>query len=113
MVRPTKSGVMVDRRDQVLIGRLSEVARAELGKDISAQLRREREIAEMAMRNIVTNIERLVKRPETSIVHISELAQAVKDFRPEAIFACRPDSSFSCSGSRCNEASWVFSFPRS
>src|SRR5215469_6672245 len=28
MVRPTKSGVIVERRDQVLIGRLSEVARA-------------------------------------------------------------------------------------
>src|SRR5215831_9069790 len=28
MVSPTKSGVIVERRDQVLIGRLSEVARA-------------------------------------------------------------------------------------
>jgi hypothetical protein len=27
-VRPTKSGVIVERRDQVLIGRLSDVARA-------------------------------------------------------------------------------------
>ena len=64
---------------------LSDIARAELGKDINTQLRREREIAAMAIQNIVTNIERLVKKPTTQIVHVSELARAVSDFRPHCI----------------------------
>src|SRR5215471_21865447 len=40
---------------------LSEVARAELGKDVGAQLKREREIASLALQNIVTNVQRLIK----------------------------------------------------
>ena len=64
---------------------LSDLARTELGKDVNAQLRREREIAAMAMQNIVTNIERLVKEPSTVIAHVSEVPQAVKDFQPDAI----------------------------
>src|SRR2546423_15652477 len=50
---------------------LSDLARTELGKDVNAQLRREREIAAMAMQNIVTNIERLVKEPSTGIAHFT------------------------------------------
>ena len=64
---------------------LSDLARTELGKDVNAQLRREREIAAMAMQNIVTNIERLVKEPSTVIAHVSGIPQAVKDFQPDAI----------------------------
>ena len=64
---------------------LSEVARAELGKDLGVQLKREREIASMALQNIVTNVERLVKEPTTRITHLSELAFAVSDFQPDAI----------------------------
>src|SRR6185369_719540 len=44
---------------------LSEIARAELGKDAKPQLKREREIASLALQNIVTNVDRLVKEPVT------------------------------------------------
>lgn len=64
---------------------LSGIGRAELGKDAHAQLRRERQIASMALQNIVTNIARLVKEPVTSIVHVSDLPKAVKEFQPDAI----------------------------
>ena len=64
---------------------LSEVARHELDKDIGAQLKREREIASLALQNIVTNIERLVQQPLTRIAHISELAETAHDFKPDAI----------------------------
>lgn len=64
---------------------LSEVARAELGKDVKPQLKRERKIATLALQNIVTNIERLVKEPFTEIAHISELTEVAADFKPDAI----------------------------
>src|SRR5260370_1154485 len=64
---------------------LSEVARTELGKDVGAQMKRERQIASMALQNIVTNVERLVKVPTTQIAHVSELAEAVAKFQPDAI----------------------------
>ena len=48
---------------------LSELARADWGKDTSVQLKRERQIADLALQNIVANVERLVKQPETRIVH--------------------------------------------
>ena len=64
---------------------LSDVARTELGKDVKPQLKREREIASLALQNIVTNIERLVKQPVTEIAHVSELPKAVTEFKPDAI----------------------------
>ena len=64
---------------------LSDVARLELGKDARSQLKREREIATLALRNIETNIDRLVARPTVETVHVSLLAQAVEDFRPDAV----------------------------
>ncbi len=64
---------------------LSGIGRAEMGKDAHAQLKRERQIASMAMQNIVTNIARLVKEPTTEVVHLSELPKAVKEFQPDAI----------------------------
>lgn len=64
---------------------LSDVARVELGKDARSQLKREREIATLALRNIETNIDRLVARPTIETVHMSLLPQAVRDFRPDAI----------------------------
>ena len=64
---------------------LSGTGRAELGKDAHAQLKRERQIASMALQNIVTNIARLVKEPVTGIVHVSDLPKAVKEFQPDAI----------------------------
>ena len=44
-------------------GDISEIARAEWGKEVSAHLKRERQIAEMALQNITSNIQRLVKEP--------------------------------------------------
>src|SRR2546421_8371510 len=46
---------------------LSDVARREMGKDVSIQLKRERAIANLALHNIVTNVKRLVKDPVTEI----------------------------------------------
>src|SRR5262245_56527524 len=64
---------------------LSDIARAELGKDAKPQLKREREIASLALQNIVTNVERLVKQPVTEVTHVSRLPQAVAEFKPDAI----------------------------
>lgn len=66
-------------------GDLSEVAVKELGKEAGAQLRQERQIAKLALQNIVTNIARLVKKPETKVTHVSSVTQAVADFQPDAI----------------------------
>ena len=64
---------------------LSDVARRDWGKEVNAELKREREIAALALQNIVTNIERLVKEPTTKIAHVSELAEAAERFKPDAI----------------------------
>ena len=64
---------------------LSEVAVRELGKDAGAQMKQERQIASMALQNIVTNISRLIKKPETEVTHVSTLTKAVADFQPDAI----------------------------
>jgi GMP synthase-like glutamine amidotransferase len=64
---------------------LSEIAVRELGREASAQLKRERQIATLALQNIVTNIARLVKEPETKVAHVSAVAEATDDFQPDAI----------------------------
>jgi GMP synthase (glutamine-hydrolysing) len=64
---------------------ISEVARREWGRYLNTELQRERKIAGMAMENILNNIERLVKRPTTRVAHLSEIGEAVAEFRPEAI----------------------------
>jgi len=64
---------------------LSDVARSEWGKTTSLQLKRERQISGMAMENIVNNIQRLVQRPTTKVVHISDLAESAAEFKPDAI----------------------------
>src|SRR5260370_33385583 len=66
-------------------GDLSEVARADWGKATSAQLKRERQIAALALQNIVANVELLVKQPETRIVHVTALPEGVTEFQPYAI----------------------------
>ena len=48
-------------------------------------MRRERMIAGMAIENILNNISRLVKRPTTEVAHLSEVAEADKRFKPDAI----------------------------
>src|ERR1700730_12497646 len=42
-------------------GDLSEVARADWGKDAAAHRIRERQIAELALQNIISNVQRLIK----------------------------------------------------
>ena len=64
---------------------LSDVAHTELGKGVKAQLKLEREIAALALSNIVTNVKRLVKDPVTEVAHVSNVSQAVADFAPDAI----------------------------
>ena len=66
-------------------GDLSEVAYREWGDEVKLQLRREREIAALALENIVSNVARLVKEPVTQVVPLSELAQSESAFRPDAI----------------------------
>lgn len=64
---------------------LSDVARSEWGKAARTHLKRERQIAGMALENIVSNIKRLVKRPSIRVIHVSELATAENEFAPQAI----------------------------
>src|SRR5918912_1931687 len=54
-----------DRRDA------SPVALKEWGRLAESQIRREREIARLALEKILSNIERLVKRPATQVAHLS------------------------------------------
>jgi len=64
---------------------ISEQARAEWGKNVKLNLRRERQVAPLAVSNILNNISRLVREPETRIAHLSEIAEVVEEFRPQAI----------------------------
>ena len=64
---------------------LSSVARQEWGSLLTAELKRERHIAGMAIENILDNISRLVKRPTTEVAHVSEVAEAAQQFQPDAI----------------------------
>lgn len=64
---------------------MSDVAQREWGTHARQHLRREREVASMAIENIASNIARLVKLPETKIVHLTEVAEQQEEFRPDAI----------------------------
>jgi GMP synthase (glutamine-hydrolysing) len=66
-------------------GDLSDVARRDWGRRAESKLKRERQIAPMALNNIRANVERLVREPETRVVHFSEIGDATKDYRPDAI----------------------------
>jgi len=66
-------------------GDLSDVARADWGRDVFVHLKRERQIAELALQNITSNVNRLVKEPRTRVAHVSEVAAAVEEFKPDAI----------------------------
>src|SRR2546428_13612511 len=46
-------------------GDLSEVARKDWGQEVLTHLKRERQIASLAMQNIVSNVGRLVKQPHS------------------------------------------------
>ncbi|HKR22614.1 MAG TPA: gamma-glutamyl-gamma-aminobutyrate hydrolase family protein [Pyrinomonadaceae bacterium] len=64
---------------------VSPVAYDDWGDMLSSQLKRERFIAGLAIENILNNISRLVKDPTTEVAHISEVAEAVSRFEPDAI----------------------------
>jgi GMP synthase (glutamine-hydrolysing) len=64
---------------------LSDLARSEWDGTLESKLRFERKVSGMACNNIAQNVNRLVKNPKTLTVHLSEIAEAVKMFRPEAI----------------------------
>lgn len=64
---------------------ISDVARREWGRMTSIELQRERKIASLALENITKNVARLVKRPTTHVAHLSELTEAAREFRPQAI----------------------------
>jgi len=64
---------------------LSDLARIEWGDAAEGKLKFERKISAMACENIMKNVHRLVKKPKTLLVHLSEVAEAAHDFRPQAI----------------------------
>src|SRR5918997_292619 len=64
---------------------VSDVARAELGAKLARRLERERYISGLAADNILGNVRRLVERPETEVVHLSEVTEAAQRFRPDAV----------------------------
>ncbi len=64
---------------------VSDVARRELGRSLQAHLNRERQIATLAVENIVNNINRLVQKPQTQVAHISEIKEVAEEFQPDAI----------------------------
>ena len=66
-------------------GDLSDVARRDWGRRAESRLKRERQIAPMAVSNIRANIERLVREPETRVAHFSEVAAAADEYRPDAV----------------------------
>jgi GMP synthase (glutamine-hydrolysing) len=63
----------------------SDVALKDWGEARTAELKRERLIAGMAIENILNNVSRLVKEPETRVAHVSELAEAAAGFLPDTI----------------------------
>ncbi len=64
---------------------LSEVAVREWGRRAASHLQYERKIAGLAVNNILNNVSRLVRTPETRVAHVSEVAEAVEEFQPQAI----------------------------
>jgi GMP synthase (glutamine-hydrolysing) len=64
---------------------MSDLAREEWAGSAESKLRFERFVGGMACDNIARNVQRLVKQPKTVTVHLSEVAQAVKAFKPDAI----------------------------
>jgi GMP synthase (glutamine-hydrolysing) len=64
---------------------LSDVARSEWGNAASVEIKRERRIATMAMENIVSNVQRLVKNPSTHITALASVGLSAGTFKPDAI----------------------------
>src|SRR5205085_7527192 len=64
---------------------LSELAFKDWDGSMKSKLEFERKVSGMACNNIAKNVLRLVKNPKTMTVHLSELADAARQFRPDAI----------------------------
>lgn len=64
---------------------MSDLGRKEWGSKIKQNLHRERYLSGLACENILNNVLRLVKQPETRVAHISEIAEAVAEFQPHAV----------------------------
>jgi GMP synthase-like glutamine amidotransferase len=64
---------------------LSDVARSDWGSAAALEIKRERQIAEMAIKNIVSNVDRLVQRPTTEITNLACVSLAAERFKPDAI----------------------------
>lgn len=64
---------------------LSDVARTDWGNAASLEIKRERRIAGMAIENILSNIERLVKEPTARVAPLASIAVAAQEFKPDAI----------------------------
>lgn len=64
---------------------LSPLAKKDWNGTLKSRLDFERKIAGMACDNIAKNVQRLVKNPKSMTVHLSEVADAVDRYRPDAI----------------------------
>jgi len=64
---------------------VSETARREWGRHLKTNLQYERKIAGLALNNIRNNVSRLVREPEIHVAHFSEIAEAEREFHPDAI----------------------------
>ncbi len=64
---------------------VSDLAKQEWNETLERKLEFERKISEMACENIMKNVWRLVKKPKTLLVHLSEVAEAAEAFCPDAI----------------------------
>ena len=64
---------------------LSDLALQEWDESKDSKLRFERKVSSLACNNIAQNVIRLVQNPKTLTVHLSEVAQAARDFQPDAI----------------------------
>lgn len=64
---------------------LSPLALEEWKGSIKTKLRFEQKLSSMACDNIANNVKRLVKQPKMMTVHLSEVAEAARDFNPDAI----------------------------
>ena len=66
---------------------LSDVARTDWGDAATVEIKRERRIAGMAIENILSNIDRLVKEPTTKVTPLASVALAAEQFKPDAMFS--------------------------
>lgn len=64
---------------------LSPLAHEDWNGTAESKLRFERKVSSLACNNIARNVLRLVQNPKTLTVHLSEVAEAARDYAPDAI----------------------------